>query len=87
MVQNVRYWNGQPSHVTLPFEYGIPILSAIQEFGIQIVTVSTKSCWELCVLVGNVFCVFVCLQSNEKEDDGDQCLESEEVFVSHKEQI
>ena len=30
MVQNVWYLNGQPSHVTLPFEYWTPILSIIQ---------------------------------------------------------
>ena len=30
MVQNVRYSNGPPSHVTLPFEYRTPILSVIQ---------------------------------------------------------
>ena len=29
-VQNVRYSNGQPSHVTLPFEYLTPILFGIQ---------------------------------------------------------
>ena len=39
MVQNVRYLNGLPSHVTLPFEYLTPILSSIQVFGIQMVTV------------------------------------------------
>ena len=44
MVQNVRYSNGPPSHVTLPFEYGTPILpysdeSGIQVFGIKMVTV------------------------------------------------
>ena len=40
MVQNVRYSNGPPSHVTLPFEYRILILSGIQVFGIQMVTVT-----------------------------------------------
>ena len=39
MVQNVRYLNGPPSHVTLPFEYRTPTLSGIQVFGIQMVTV------------------------------------------------
>ena len=34
MVQNVRYSNGQPSHVTLPFEYHTPIM-----YGIQMATV------------------------------------------------
>ena len=39
LVQNVLYSNGPPSHVTLPCEYRTPILSGIQVFGIQIVTV------------------------------------------------
>ena len=39
MVQNVKYFNGPPSHVTLPFEYRTPILSGIHMFGIQMVTV------------------------------------------------
>ena len=39
MVQNVRYTNGLPSHMILPFEYRTPILSGIQVFGIQMVTV------------------------------------------------
>ena len=30
MVQNFRYSNGPPSHVTLPFEYRPPILFSIQ---------------------------------------------------------
>ena len=30
MVQNARYWNGPPSHVTLPFEYLTPLLSSIK---------------------------------------------------------
>ena len=38
MVQTVRYSNGLPSHVT-PFEYLTPILSSIQMFGVQMVTV------------------------------------------------
>ena len=38
MAQNVLYSNGQPSPVTLPFEYWI--LSGIQVSGIQIVTVT-----------------------------------------------
>ena len=29
MVQNVRYWNGQPGHVTLPFEYMSPIFRIV----------------------------------------------------------
>ena len=41
MVQNVQYSNGPPSHVTLPFECRTPILSCIQVFGIQMVTVVT----------------------------------------------
>ena len=32
MVQNVGYSNGQPSHVTLPFENRTPIMSSIQIF-------------------------------------------------------
>ena len=46
MVQNVRYSNGPPSHVTLPFEYRTPILPGIQMnlvFGIQMVTVLASS--------------------------------------------
>ena len=39
MVQIVWYLNGLPSHVTLPFEYCTPILSGIQVFSIQMVTV------------------------------------------------
>ena len=39
MVQNVRYSNGPPSHMTLPFEYRTPVLSSIQVFSIQMVTV------------------------------------------------
>ena len=39
LVQNVCYSNGLSSHVTLPFEYRTPILSGIQVFGIQMVTV------------------------------------------------
>ena len=39
MVQNVRYSNSPPSHVTLPFEYRTPTQSGIQVFGIQMVTV------------------------------------------------
>ena len=36
MVQNVRYLNGLPSHVTLPFEYQTPTLSDnSDESGIQ----------------------------------------------------
>ena len=38
MVQNVRYLNGPPSHMTLSYEYRTPILSGIQVFGIQMVT-------------------------------------------------
>ena len=30
MVQNVRYLNGLPSHVTLPFEYRTPFLYTVQ---------------------------------------------------------
>ena len=30
MVQNVRYLNDPPSHMTFPFEYQTPILSGIQ---------------------------------------------------------
>ena len=46
MVQNVRYSNGPPSHLTLPFEYQTCILSGesgIQVFGIQMVTVRDLS--------------------------------------------
>ena len=39
MVPNVRYSNGPPSYVTVSFEYQTPILSGIQVFGIQVVTV------------------------------------------------
>ena len=40
MVQNVRYSNGLPSHVTLPFEYRTPKLCGNQmNLGIQMVTV------------------------------------------------
>ena len=39
MVQNAPYVNGPPSHVTITFEYQKPILSGIQVFGIQMVTV------------------------------------------------
>ena len=39
MVQNVWYLNGLQSHVTLLFEYPTPMLSGIQVFGIQMVTV------------------------------------------------
>ena len=39
MFQNVHYLNGPPSHVTLPFEYQTPLLSGIQVFGIQMVTI------------------------------------------------
>ena len=39
MVQNVPYWNGPPSHMTLPFEYQTSLLSGIRVFSIQIVTV------------------------------------------------
>ena len=41
MVQNVRYSNSTPSQMTLPFEYPTPILSSIQVFSIQMVTVLT----------------------------------------------
>ena len=44
MVQNVRYLNGPPSHATLPFEYWTLILSGIQVFGIQMVTVLLLKC-------------------------------------------
>ena len=40
MVQNVQYSNGLPSHMTLLFEYQTPILSGIQMFGVQMVTVN-----------------------------------------------
>ena len=39
MVQNVRYLNGPPSYVTWPFEYQTPIMSGIEVFGVQMVTV------------------------------------------------
>ena len=39
MVQNVRYSNGPPSLMTLPFEYLTTKLSGIQVFGIQMVTI------------------------------------------------
>ena len=39
MVQNVQYLCGLPSHMTLPFEFQTPVLSRIQVFVIQIVTV------------------------------------------------
>ena len=39
MVQNVRYSNGPPSHVTVLFEYRVPMMSGIQVSGIQMVTV------------------------------------------------
>ena len=39
MVLNVWYLNGPPSHVNLLFEYLTPVLSCIQVFSIQIVTV------------------------------------------------
>ena len=39
MVQNVCYLNGPPSHAILPFENRTSILSGIQVFGIQMVTV------------------------------------------------
>ena len=41
MVQNVRYLNCPPSHVTVPFEYPSPILLSIQVFSIQMVIVYT----------------------------------------------
>ena len=42
MVVNVRYSNGQPSHITLPFEYRTPILSSIQMVTVLIMLASTK---------------------------------------------
>ena len=39
VIQDGRYSNGMPSHETLPFECWTPILSCIQVFGIQMVTV------------------------------------------------
>ena len=43
MIQNVGYSSGPPSHMDLSFEYRTPILSGIQVFGIQMVTVYRKS--------------------------------------------
>ena len=42
LVQNVWYWNGSPSQVTLPFEYQTPRLSDIQVLGIQMDTVESN---------------------------------------------
>ena len=39
MVQNVQNSNGPPSHMALPFEYRTLILSCIQVFDNQMVTV------------------------------------------------
>ena len=38
MVQNVRYMNGPPSHVTLPFEYQTSCVQYSDESGIQVST-------------------------------------------------
>ena len=46
MVQNIRYLNGRPSHMTIPFDYRTPEVSGIESsiwmYGIQMY-VTTKS--------------------------------------------
>ena len=42
MFQNVRYSNGRPCHITLPFEYRTPKLSSFHVLGIQKVTVTMQ---------------------------------------------
>ena len=46
MVQNVRYSNGPPSHVTLPLKCRTPTLSSMnQVFGIEMVSVPETKCF------------------------------------------
>ena len=52
MVYIVQYSNGLPSHVTLPLEYRAPILSGIQVFCIQMITVDIRLNFFQCVSLG-----------------------------------
>ena len=56
MVQNVRYLNGLPSHVTITFKYQTFILKGFQVLGIHMATVSQiLKLLTLELLIDNIF--------------------------------